>query len=74
MAALNKISNIQGIRGIAFLMIFFAHSWGIYIQQNYAIEALGAMGVQIFFAISGYLIACRHGDKVFGNVYRDGIS
>ena len=55
-------------------MIFFAHSWGIYIQQNYAIEALGAMGVQIFFAISGYLIACRHGDKVFGNVWRDGIS
>ena len=68
-AASNKISNIQGMRVIAFLMVFFSHSFG----TNPVIGPLGSLGVQIFLVISGYLIAIRYGDKSFDNVWLDGL-
>lgn len=65
----DKISNIQGMRVIAFLMIFFAHTF----NTNPVVGPLGALGVQIFLVISGYLIAIRYGNKTFDNVWLDGL-
>ncbi len=54
-------------------MIFIAHAWHDCMPKSEAVECLGMLGVQIFFAISGYLIACRYSDKNFDNVWLDGI-
>ncbi len=54
-------SNIQALRGIAVLLVIFFHLTGVQIKSSttYALpEALqfGAVGVDIFFLISGFLM------------------
>ena len=57
------------MRVIAFLMIFFSHSF----STNPVVGSLGSLGVQIFLVISGYLIAIRYSNKSFDNVWLDGL-
>lgn len=53
--------NIQGLRGIAVLLVVFFHLTGIQIKNSslYALPEIlqfGAVGVDIFFLISGFLM------------------
>lgn len=60
----NRISYIDGLRGVAILAVVFFHAysrWGSKepFDQNIILENLfsyGWLGVQLFFAISGYVI------------------
>ena len=45
-----KIQKIQGLRAIAFLMVFIGHS------QFHKVEAFGVCGVSIFLLLSGMLL------------------
>ncbi len=54
-------SNIQALRGIAVLLVIFYHLVGVQIQSSsdYALPKVlqfGAVGVDIFFLISGFLM------------------
>ncbi|SEA24022.1 hypothetical protein SAMN02982996_01213 [Lonsdalea quercina] len=55
-----KLSYIQYLRGIAAVMVIFAHATtAIYdggIQNGYRLEDLGTLGVYIFFIISGFIM------------------
>ncbi|OSN02098.1 hypothetical protein AU490_01825 [Lonsdalea populi] len=55
-----KLSYIQYWRGIAAIMVIFAHTTtAIYnggIQNGYRLEDLGTLGVYIFFIISGFIM------------------
>ncbi len=73
----NRLDYIDGIRGIAILLVFFAHlSAGVYphdigLFKNYTFFIGGGLiGVQLFFALSGYLITKNliNEFKNFGNV------
>ncbi len=52
-----KINSIQGLRAIAFLAIFISHT-GL---GNFG--CLGAWGVSVFFALSGFLMMLSHLNK-----------
>lgn len=51
----DKIVNIQGLRFIAFLLIFLIHS--VHIAGYERLFDYGGRGVEIFFVLSGYLMA-----------------
>ena len=52
-----KIMSLQGIKVIAFLMIFFGHTSGyLHIQ----IPDLGARAVELFIFISGFTTIYNH--------------
>ena len=62
-----KIQNIQGLRGIAVLLVVFTHMLSIegkYAQFEYIIPELfiiGESGVDLFFLISGFvMVAVTH--------------
>jgi peptidoglycan/LPS O-acetylase OafA/YrhL len=61
--SIKRINHIDGIRGIAILLVFLAHlSAGVYpydvmFFDNFTFfKGGGLIGVQLFFALSGYLI------------------
>lgn len=48
--------NIQGLRGIAFILIFISHSLVIYNNNGFNITTgFGAFGVEIFIVLGGFL-------------------
>jgi len=54
-------SNIQALRGIAVLLVIFYHLTGVQVQSSAAFSLpkvlqFGAVGVDIFFLISGFLM------------------
>ncbi|VEG71526.1 Acyltransferase family [[Pasteurella] aerogenes] len=57
-----KLNNIQGLRFIAFTLVFFNHSWSLISSGK--IFDYGARGVEIFFILSGYLIAYNYSSRI----------
>ena len=58
---MDKLKNLQGLRFIGFLLIFLNHSyWNLGIGKVFD---YGARGVEIFFVLSGYLVAYNYIDK-----------
>ena len=64
-ASLGHIRELDGIRGIAALMVFFHHlcfasihpkQWGQGVRFIHAIASFGYAGVDLFFVLSGFLI------------------
>ena len=78
---MNRIKSLDGIRGIAILMVLLGHSVGslpAFIQTSFIYQVIsnGHTGVLIFFVISGYLITKllisereRNGDISIKNFY-----
>ena len=56
-----KLSNLQGLRFYAFMLIFLNHSYG-YLGISKVFD-FGARGVEIFFVLSGFLVAYNYADK-----------
>lgn len=57
---MKKIAPLQDLRGIAVLLVVMLHAQAI---TGYAIfpYSFGAIGVEIFFIISGFIMASIHG-------------
>ena len=53
-----RISGLDGLRGIAILSVLFHHLMIIYAADDSPLRAFsgGFLGVDLFFAISGFLI------------------
>jgi peptidoglycan/LPS O-acetylase OafA/YrhL len=70
-----RIDSLTGIRGMAALLVVYAH---LAEEHFFAISPLhpGEMGVMVFFTLSGFLMAFLYGDKTFdySAVARYGIS
>lgn len=60
--------SLEGLRGVACLLVFINHSYtiiagiglkspGLNIQPSYAFEKMGSFGVAIFFCLTGYLFS-----------------
>lgn len=63
-----KLNNLQGLRFIAFLFVFYNHScWLLNTDTFY----LGARGVEIFFCLAGFLIAMHYHDSNLGGTLLD---
>lgn len=68
----SKIYNVQALRGIAVLLVIFYHMLGIEHKYNYPycviphFFAVGYIGVDIFFVISGFILTTITKDY-FGN-------
>src|ERR1700749_3268035 len=63
---LGHIRELDGIRGLAALLVFFHHlcftsietpGWGAPVRALHAIFSVGNSGVDIFFVLSGFLIS-----------------
>ena len=67
----SQFNNLQGLRFFAFLLIFLNHSyWYLGISKVFD---YGARGVEIFFVLSGYLVAYNYCDKEIGNTFNDSV-
>lgn len=49
---------LDGLRGIAILLVFIHHLQHFAFQSNPAILTAGFLGVDVFFVLSGFLITC----------------
>lgn len=56
-----KLPSIQGLRFLGFLMIFLNHSYWLFAKNKWF--DFGARGVEIFFVLSGFLMAYHYGNK-----------
>lgn len=56
-----KLPAIQGLRFLGFLMIFINHSYWLVTKDKWF--DFGARGVEIFFVLSGFLMAYHYGNK-----------
>ncbi len=56
-----KLPSIQGLRFLGFLMIFLNHSYWLFTKNKWF--DFGARGVEIFFVLSGFLMAYHYGNK-----------
>lgn len=58
-AALRRLASLDGIRGIAMLLVFLSHTSGrdqaVFPSLNFA--GIGHTGVYLFFVLSGFLLA-----------------
>lgn len=56
---MRKLESIQVLRGIAASMVVIMHAWGVSTlqQQPHNPVRLGAAGVDLFFVISGFIMA-----------------
>lgn len=58
-----KIVGYQGLRGIAFLMIFISHcTFSVIEPGNNSTKYFGAFGVSLFIVLSGFLTVHNHFD------------
>lgn len=57
---MKRFSAFQGLRTIAFALIFFSHSCGF---LNMASGGIGAVGVEIFIVLSGFLVEYHFKDS-----------
>ncbi|HSI39830.1 MAG TPA: acyltransferase [Xanthobacteraceae bacterium] len=58
-----NIPALNGLRGIACLMVAVSHATGLLQQPDYAIA--GTMGVMLFFALSGFLMFFLYSETEF---------
>ncbi len=60
--------NIQGLRFLAAVMIFLTHS--LHFATDHKIFELGTRGVELFFIMSGFLMAYHYGKKSLDSSWR----
>ncbi|WGE65252.1 acyltransferase family protein [Actinobacillus equuli] len=56
-----KLNNIQGLRFLAFTLVFMNHAWAL--VSTGKVFDYGARGVEIFFILSGYLISYNYSGR-----------
>lgn len=57
------LKNIQGLRAAAYILIFLNHSYSLF--TSHQVFDFGARGVEIFFVLSGFLMAYHYSDRDF---------
>ena len=60
-----RLISVQGLRGIAIVMIIVSHCGT---DINTAMHYLGLLGVEIFFVLSGYLTMYHSANSSFGSL------
>lgn len=60
-----KLSTIQGLRFIGFLLIFLNHASWLIAENKYF--DFGARGVEIFLVLSSYMVAYNYSDRIMPN-------
>lgn len=60
---LQKLNPLQGLRFLGFLLIFLNHAGWLLCSEKYF--DFGACGVEIFFVLSGYLVAYNYRNAEF---------
>lgn len=60
---LQKLNSLQGLRFLGFLLIFLNHAGWLLWSEKYF--DFGARGVEIFFVLSGYLVAYNYRNAEF---------
>ena len=63
---MTTLNNLQGLRFLAFILIYLNHAYGLISTGK--IFDYGARGVELFFILSGYLIAYGFVSRNHGNV------
>ena len=67
-----KLNALQGLRFIGFLLIFMNHAYWILSKEKYF--DYGARGVELFFVLSGFLIAYNYRDANIAYDFKSSIS
>ncbi len=65
-----EIRPLTSYRGVAAALVFFFHQPIPVDRFFYALQIEGAVGVTLFFVLSGFLIASRYMDDVVAGVFR----
>ena len=76
-SSLNRLSSIDGLRGLAAIFVVFFHFYGALIEElDRALPdaitiafSYGYLGVPVFFVISGFVIALSVGDRKVNKSY-----
>ena len=68
---MQKLHSIQVLRGVAACMVVVLHAYGIRYASNGNLIQLGAAGVDIFFVISGFIMATIAEGKTAGQFLTD---
>lgn len=58
---MNRFGPLDGLRGIAVLIVFFSHTSGrdMYIHSGIKFNGIGHIGVYLFFCLSAYLLGSK---------------
>lgn len=68
---MKRIQSFDGLRTIAFAMVFLSHLSARLLPLNYF--GIGANGVSIFIILSGFLTAYKHYNKKNQNIIKEGM-